>query len=267
MADGARLGHGARDPDRLLALDQGIPGGLVAVIGMIAASWIFDFAAHDISILGPVPSGLPHIGFPQGVSLGRRRRRCSRRRPRSSSSSSPRAPRRRAPTPSSTASRSTRAPISSGSALANLAAGLSGTFVVNGSPTKTEMVDEAQEPHAGRAADHRGDGRDRAPLPDEAAAVSAERGARLGRLPDRRQAGRRRAACGRSCACAWTSSSSPLITAVVVVVVGVEQGIILAIVLSLLLHVKRHYDPADSVLAWDGARKRPSREPRRRGGQ
>ena len=44
-----------------------IPGGLVAVIGMIAASWIFDFASHDISILGPVPGGLPHIGLPQGV--------------------------------------------------------------------------------------------------------------------------------------------------------------------------------------------------------
>ena len=33
-----------------------IPGGLVAVVGMIAASWIFDFASHDISILGPVPA-------------------------------------------------------------------------------------------------------------------------------------------------------------------------------------------------------------------
>ena len=33
--------------------------------------------------------------------------------------------------------------------------------------------------------------------------------------------------------------------------VGVEQGIILAIVLSLLLHVRRHYEPVDVVLAWD----------------
>ena len=30
-----------------------------------------------------------------------------------------------------------------GLGVANLAAGLTGTFVVNGSPTKTEMVDEA----------------------------------------------------------------------------------------------------------------------------
>ena len=62
---------------------KAIPGGLVAVVGMIALSWIFDFAAHDISILGPVPSGLPHIGVPQGVTwddavgLLRRRSRCS----------------------------------------------------------------------------------------------------------------------------------------------------------------------------------------------
>ena len=46
-----------------------IPGGLVAVVGMIAASWIFDFASHDISILGPVPGGLPHIGLPKGIDM------------------------------------------------------------------------------------------------------------------------------------------------------------------------------------------------------
>ncbi len=46
-----------------------IPGGLVAVVGMIALSRILDFSAHDISILGHVPSGLPHIGVPQQVSF------------------------------------------------------------------------------------------------------------------------------------------------------------------------------------------------------
>ena len=34
---------------------------------------------------------------------------------------------------------------------------------------------------------------------------------------------------------------------------GVEQGIILAIVLSLILHVRRHYAPHDSVVSWDEA--------------
>jgi len=42
------------------------------------------------------------------------------------------------------------------------------------------------------------------------------------------------------------------ITAVVVVCVGVEQGILLAIVLSLLDHVRRHYDPRDAVVTMDG---------------
>ena len=41
------------------------------------------------------------------------------------------------------------------------------------------------------------------------------------------------------------------VTAVVVVAVGVEQGIILAIVLSLLDHVRRHYDPHDVVVTRD----------------
>ena len=41
------------------------------------------------------------------------------------------------------------------------------------------------------------------------------------------------------------------ITALIVVGVGVEQGIILAILLSLILHVRRHYAPIDVVLTWD----------------
>ena len=36
-----------------------------------------------------------------------------------------------------------------------------------------------------------------------------------------------------------------------VVCVGVEQGIVLAIVLSLILHVRRHYTPRDAVIVWD----------------
>jgi SulP family sulfate permease len=42
-----------------------------------------------------------------------------------------------------------------------------------------------------------------------------------------------------------------LLTAIVVVTLGVEQGIILAIVLSLIVHVKRHYAPHDAVVTWD----------------
>ena len=41
------------------------------------------------------------------------------------------------------------------------------------------------------------------------------------------------------------------ITAIVVVVVGVEQGIIVAIILSIVVHVRRHYVPRDAVISWD----------------
>jgi sulfate permease, SulP family len=43
------------------------------------------------------------------------------------------------------------------------------------------------------------------------------------------------------------------LTTACVVVVGVEQGIILAIVLSLVLHVRRHYETVDPVIAWDAS--------------
>ena len=57
--------------------------------------------------------------------------------------------------------------------------------------------------------------------------------------------------CGPSTASPGTSSWVALLTAVVVVTVGVEQGIILAILLSLILHVKRHFTPHDAVVDWD----------------
>jgi MFS superfamily sulfate permease-like transporter len=51
-----------------------------------------------------------------------------------------------------------------------------------------------------------------------------------------------------------------------VLVVGVEQGIILAIVLSLLDHVRRHYRPHDSVITFDD-RGRPHEVPSRPGAE
>ncbi|MGB8382968.1 MAG: SulP family inorganic anion transporter, partial [Dermatophilaceae bacterium] len=47
---------------------KAVPGGLVAVVGSIIASWAFTFQSHNISILGPVPSGLPSVGMPSGVT-------------------------------------------------------------------------------------------------------------------------------------------------------------------------------------------------------
>jgi MFS superfamily sulfate permease-like transporter len=137
-----------------------------------------------------------------------------------------------------------------GLSAANLAAGLSSTFVVNGSPTKTEMVDEAksrtQVAQLTTAAvvlvvllfltkplQY---------LPNAVlSAVVFLIGLKLVDLPNMRAIWRVRKDEF------WVAA----VTAAVVVCVGVEQGIILAIVLSLALHVRRHYLPADRVVAID----------------
>jgi len=40
------------------------PGSLLVVVGATAASAIWDFAGHGISIIGPVVGGLPRLSFP-----------------------------------------------------------------------------------------------------------------------------------------------------------------------------------------------------------
>ena len=105
-------------------------------------SWHWDLVTHGVTTLGQVPSGLPSFGIPD-VTWGDVPQYfgiVGRDVPRD-----PGAERgdRHARTPRSTRSRSTRTSTSSGSASRTLSAGLSGTFVVNGSPTKTQMVDGA----------------------------------------------------------------------------------------------------------------------------
>ena len=152
---------------------KAIPGGLVAVVGMIALSWIFDFSAHDVSILGPVPSGLPHIGLPQDVSWRRR---------------APAARRRRSSmfivilAQSAATSRAYAVKYGErfdentdlvGLGVANLAAGLQQHVRRQRQPDQDRDGRRGEEPHPGRAAHDRGRRRDRAALPHEAAAVPA----------------------------------------------------------------------------------------------
>jgi MFS superfamily sulfate permease-like transporter len=134
-----------------------------------------------------------------------------------------------------------------GLGLANLGAGLSGTFVVNGSPTKTQMVDSAG-------------GRTQlsllvassivllvllfltAPLAYMPEAVLSAVVFLIGvDLVD--IAGMRRIFEQRRSEF-WIA----LITALIVVFVGVEQGILLAIVLSLIDHTRRGYHPKNMLL-------------------
>ena len=41
-----------------------LPGALLVVVAAIAGSWAFDFAAHGIATVGPVPGGLPRPSVP-----------------------------------------------------------------------------------------------------------------------------------------------------------------------------------------------------------
>jgi SulP family sulfate permease len=238
---------------------KAIPGGLVAVVGAIAVSWIFDLSSHGVSILGPVPRGLPHIGFPDGVTWTE----ATALIPvsvsmflvilaQSAATSRAYAVKYR--------ERFVENDDLVGLSAANLAAGLSGTFVVNGSPTKTEMVDEAKS-HTQVAQLTTAAvvvivllflTKPLQYLPNAVlAAVVFLIGLKLVDIANMREIwGLRKDEF-------WVAAA----TAVVVVVIGVEQGIILAIILSLVLHVKRHYSPRDRVISWDAAGRRQTRRP------
>jgi sulfate permease, SulP family len=230
---------------------KAVPGGLVAVAGAIASSWIFDFSAHGVSTLGPVPSGLPHLGFPEGISWSDTTGLLA-----TSASMFLVILAQSAATSRAYAVKYQERFVENddlvGLSAANLAAGLSSTFVVNGSPTKTEMVDEAKS-HTQVAQLTTAAvvalvllflTKPLQYLPNAVlAAVVFLIGLKLIDIANLRQIWRLRRDEF------WVATA----TAAVVVSVGVEQGIILAIVLSVILHVRRHYLPNDAVVSWDTA--------------
>jgi len=228
---------------------KAIPGGLVAVVGAIVASWALDLQTHGVSILGPVPSGLPSIGLPSGVSW----HDAALLLPAAVSMFLVILAQSAATSRAYAVKYNERFTENTdlvGLGLANLTAGLSGTFVVNGSPTKTEMVDEAKS-HTQVA---------QLTTAVVVAVVLLFLTKPLQYLPNAVLSSvvfligvkliavrGMRAIYGLRPDEFWVA----LVTAIVVVVLGVEQGIILAIVLSLILHVKRHFTPHDAVVRWD----------------
>ena len=117
------------------------PGALAAVAATIGLSAAFDFAGHGIAVLGPIEGGLPHLGLP-AVSWEDVRRLLPTAGAcfvmivaQSSVTARAYAIRHR--------QKQDQNRDLLGLCAADAAAGLSGTFVVNGSPTQTAMVETA----------------------------------------------------------------------------------------------------------------------------
>ena len=113
------------------------------MVGSIAVSWGFDLQAHGVSTLGVVPSGLPSLGFPSGVGwsdVGPLLATCGSMFlviiARSAATSRAYAVKYKEDFEENN--------DLVGLSLANITAGLSSTFVVNGSPTKTKMAEESR---------------------------------------------------------------------------------------------------------------------------
>jgi sulfate permease, SulP family len=222
-----------------------IPGLLIAVIIAIVVSWAAHLASHGVAVVGPVPRGLPSLGLP---ALGRHDVAALLGAGLSmfvvilaQSAATSRAYAAKYEEPFSEATDLV------GLGAANAAAAFSGTFVVNGSPTKAQIVDNA----GGRS---------------QLSALTASAvvllvlvllTGPLAYLPDAALAavvliiaielidlaGMRRILASRK-----REFAVALLTAVAVVVLGVEDGIVLAIIASIVDHLRHSYSPFNSVL-------------------
>lgn len=222
-----------------------VPGALIAVGGAVIVSFVFDLSSYGIAVLGPVPDGLPTIAFPQvalseipeltGIAIA-----CFIVILAQSAATS------RAYALKFSDSYDENTDLL-GLGLANAAAGISGTFVVNGSPTKTEMVYSAG-------------GRTQATqlttvvivlavlvyitrplsyLPSAAlAAVVFLIGLKLVDIRGMNSLRTRRP----------VEFGVALITAFTVIFVSVTIGIAVAVVLSILAHLRHSYRPLNTLL-------------------
>ncbi len=118
-----------------------LPGALIAVVATIVASAALDFQHHGLEVVGTVPHGLPQLAWPtlQAAQLNQALA--------TAASCFVVILAQSAATARAYAQRHHERVDQNGDlvglAIANLGAALSGTFVVNGSPTKTEMLDAA----------------------------------------------------------------------------------------------------------------------------
>jgi SulP family sulfate permease len=226
-------------------INRRIPGLLIAVIIAIVVSQAAGLARHGVAVIGPVPRGLPSLELPAlgwhdaGALLGAAVSMFVVILAQSAATSRAYAAKYE--------EEFSEATDLVGLGAANVAAAFSGTFVVNGSPTKTQMVDSAG-------------GRSQlsqltafvvvlivlvlltgplAYLPDAAlAAVVFLIAVELVDL-----LGMRRILAVRK-----NEFAVALLTAAAVLVLGVEYGIVLAIIASIIEHLRHSYSPFNCVL-------------------
>ena len=221
-----------------------VPGALIAVVGTIAASALFDFSQHGIHVVGAVAGGLPHLSMPllnwtlinQLLPIA--------------GSCFVMIVAQSAVTARAYAAKHHQVLDENrdllGISAANAAAAFTGTFVVNGSPTQTAMVEtsggSSQLAHLSTALVVMlvllfltG------PLQFlpicVLGAIVFTIAVRLVDLKGLRELQRKSPG-------EWILA---LITTGAVVLFGVEDGIMLALVLSLLQHVRHSYRPHTAV--------------------
>ena len=226
-------------------INRRIPGALIAVIIAIIVSWAADLADYGVAAVGPVPRGLPSLGLPAlgwhdaaallGVTVSMFVVILAQ------SAATSRAYAAKYEEPFSEATDLV------GLGAANAAAAFSGTFVVNGSPTKTQIVDSAG-------------GRSQLSQLTAFAVVLIVLELLTGPLaylPDAALAavvfliaielvdvnGMRHILALRK-----HEFAVALLTTAAVVVLGVEYGIVLAIIASIVDHLRHSYSPLNSVL-------------------
>jgi SulP family sulfate permease len=222
-----------------------VPGSLIAVAGAIASSAAWNFASRGIAVLGPVAGGLPHLGLPN-VSW----REVEVLIPVAGSCFvmivAQSAATARIYAAHNRQLLDENADLA-GLSAANAAAALSGAFVVNGSPSQTAMMESSggrsQMAHVAAAVvvglvllflTHPLQYLPRCVLGSIVFLVAI-------RLVNLRALGDiRRESPGEFLLASTTAG--------VVVLVGVEQGIVLAMVLSLLRIVHHSYHPHTAVL-------------------
>jgi MFS superfamily sulfate permease-like transporter len=232
-----------------------VPGALVAVVAAIAASAALDFAGHGIATIGPVAGGFPHLGLAGLLSLGGVSWKEAETLMTVSASCAVMILTQSAATSRIYAAKHYQEVNENidlfGLSAANAAAALSGGFVVNGSPTQTAMMEDAG-------------GKSQMAQVTTAVVVGLVLLFLTGplqylptcvlgvlvfmvalKLIDLKGLRGIRLESPQEFALA-------VMTASVVLLVGVEQGIVLAMVVSLLRVVQHSYHPHSGVLVPEG---------------